>query len=80
MNKKPSLLVMYSGRIKTDDGWVESIVVQDGVITHVGTDEEILAVIIGDDDDDDDNGGGDVDYDGDDDDDEGSGDGGGFRK
>jgi predicted amidohydrolase YtcJ len=44
MNKKPSLLVMHSGRIKTDDGWVESIVVQDGVITHVGTDEEILAV------------------------------------
>jgi predicted amidohydrolase YtcJ len=44
MKDTSSLLVLHAGRIKTEDGWVESIVVQDGIITHLGSDSEILSL------------------------------------
>lgn len=44
MNAKTSALVLHSGRVNSDGGWVEAIAVQDGIITHLGSDSEILAL------------------------------------
>lgn len=42
MNKTQQFTVLHSGRIKTADGWAESMAIRNGVIIELGSDEEIL--------------------------------------